>query len=63
MPEAATVKISVYSANGATIEQRVLNLQGGNHNIPFDWSQKASGLYMVVIQFNEEINTIRFVKQ
>src|SRR5690606_33097267 len=34
LPQTAAIKITVYSANGATLEQRSLHLQAGNHNIP-----------------------------
>jgi hypothetical protein len=62
LPEATTVKLTIYNALGELVSELVNNnLEAGNHIIEFDASQFASGVYLYRINTNDFVEAKKMV--
>jgi len=62
IPNSGSVSIKIYDALGRFVQNLVESYQSsGSHSVNFDATNLASGLYLVRIQFNDEVKTGKIV--
>ncbi|MCK4979579.1 MAG: T9SS type A sorting domain-containing protein, partial [Candidatus Delongbacteria bacterium] len=60
LPKEANVKINIYNARGAKIDQLVNGtISAGYHKVNFDASRFSNGLYYYTLEVNNKVKAVK----